>query len=157
MKKIIRTLGLSLVVALAVSCSKDNDNGSLPEVSPSSISGTYKIIGATVPIGVDLNKDNITSGDLFEERYNICNFDNHITISAKNFTDVKKGLSCVKDETDVVYDYVLDTTTKTLKLYKNSVLVETFTDVVKYFENTLQYEYYDPALKQKVSIQLTKV
>lgn len=157
MKKIIRILGVTLSLVVLASCSKDNDNGSLPEVSPSSISGTYKIVTAGVPVPVDFNKDKIFNGDLFQEDYNICNFDNHITISAKTFTDVKKGVACVKDETDVVYDYVLDVPAKTLKLYKNGVLVETFTDVVKYLENTLQYDRFDPVLKQKVFFQLTKV
>lgn len=160
MKKIIRTLSLSLALSalLLTSCTKKEEpDNSLPVVTPTTLSGTYKISVAVVAKAVDSNNDGFFSQDLLIEGYNSCAFDNQIEITPTNFSFIKKGVTCNQNEQNEVFTYKLDTTANTIELYSNGALVETLKEVSIQTTNTLQYGRYDSVLKQTIYFKLTKI
>lgn len=162
MKKIVRLLGLSILLSVAlVSCSSDNDqDNTLPVVTPSALEGSYKVTIAVVDVAIDFNKDGFASHDLLTEGYNACSYDNLIQISKTTYTVVKKGVACSADEKDEVYDYKFDDTAKTLELIQNGKVVETIKKVYLQVDNgvqTLMYDRFDSVLNQTVYFKLTKV
>jgi hypothetical protein len=164
MKKIIRVLGISvLLVVLGAlgSCSKDDDSDSnLPEVTPSSLAGSYKISIAMVDTAVDSNNDGFASQDLLLEGYNACEYDNVIEITQNTFSIIKKGASCNADEKNEIYEYKFDETSKTLVLYENGKVIETLKKVYLNNDNNqkkLHYDRFDSFLNQTVYFKLTKI
>ena len=112
MKKVVRLLGVSLVVAMVfTSCTSDgsgDSGGGKPIVTNSILPGRYEILGAAVDVSVDLNKDGKKDNDLVEEGYDLCNMDNIILIDNTKFSVIKKGMTCTSSEVDEVYQYKLD-------------------------------------------------
>lgn len=95
MKKIIRTLGLTLVVAVALtSCSKDDPaptsttTGTVDPITGNTVytldwtsldNTSWKYVSATVPIAINWDGDPISNTDLFKEKANNCKWDDIIT------------------------------------------------------------------------------
>lgn len=161
MKKIVRTLGITLSLLVLISCDNggDGEDNSLPEVNPNTLAGTYKVSIAMVDTAEDSNKDGFSSQDLLLEGYNACGFDDGIEITDKTFSVIRKGVSCNADEKNEVYDYTYDSTTKDLNLYLNGKLVETLKGA--YIENDnnvkkLFYDRYDSVLKKTIYFKLIK-
>ena len=158
MKKVIRILGVTLSVLVLASCSKDDEpDNSLPVVTPSSLSGSYKVTGAVVATPIDTNKDGYFTNYLLEDGYNACGFDNTIEITQTTFSIIKKGVSCTTDEKNEIYEYKFNQTSKTIDLYENGKVIETITSV--HFNDDpkiLLYRRYDPILKQEIAFNLTK-
>lgn len=160
MKKIVRILGISLVVASIVSCSKDDVDNSLPTVSTSTVAGTYSYAIAVTQTPFDYNKDGVLSQDLFAEGYNACGLDDQIVITETSYTILKKGVACNVGEKNEVYEYKLDETLKTLTLYENGKVFKTFEKVYVQKDdkgkNELIYEVFDTTLNQIVYFKLAQ-
>jgi PBP1b-binding outer membrane lipoprotein LpoB len=161
MKKIVRILGITLSVLVLASCSNDDEvNNALPEVTPSSLEGSYKVSIAVVDNAVDTNNDGFSSQNLLLEGYNSCGYDDIIEISKTSFSVIKKGVSCNDNEKNEIFEFKLDEATKTLDLYVNDKIVESIKKVyLQIGENKteLKYERFDSVLNQMVYFKLTKI
>lgn len=162
MKKLVRVLGVTLVLLAMGSCSKDDSeiDNTLPVVTPSSLAGSYKVAIAVVGTPVDTNKDGFSSQDLLLEGYNSCGFDNIIEISQNTFSVIKKGVSCNADEKDEINEYKFDEKAKTLDLYANGKVIETIKGVYLQNDNNkkeLMYERHDSFLNQTIYFKLIKL
>lgn len=164
MKKIIRTLGLSLVLALAVtSCTKDDNetNNQDTTLNMSTLSNIYIYEVALVPVAVDLDKDGIKNQNLMVEKINQCTWDNVLEFKGDRFTITDIGILCDTNNTGTIIldaKYVLDINSGTIKLYdNNSILIETLTNVKFYYNDDVKvfkFDLYDSNLKQTVSYSL---
>lgn len=155
MKKI--SLSVLLVLVLCTSCSKDDVDNSLPEVTTSKLSGNWELYLVVPTNGVDLNDDGVTSGDLVKEGYNACGYDNTVSITETTFSDILAGVSCADGETDATYQYTFDATEKTLKLFQNGTLKETLEQVFLDDNLNLRYKRYDAFLDQMVYFSFKKM
>jgi hypothetical protein len=170
MKKIIRILGVTLSVLVLASCDKGGEpNNGLPEVTPSSLLGSYKFSTVSSSKPIDTNKDGYFTQDLLEDGYNACEFDNTIEITQSSFSILKKGVPCNTDEKNEIYEYKLKDyywdnngafannpiKRKGIFLYENGVVIDTLKNIYILETKELSYARYDRFLKQDILIKLT--
>lgn len=153
MKKIIRILGMSLVLVLA-SCTND-ESGSDPDTTleVATLKGIYKYQAVGVANAVDLNADGVFNNDLSKEGYNSCGFDNTIEITDTQYSFQMKGTSCDPSEANLTFTYTLDKANEMITLFQNGQNAGEITNVkFNSFDGTKTYEYqvYNNTLKQNV-------
>lgn len=154
MKKIIRTLGITLSLVVLASCSNNEGDGN-PDttLNVSNLKGTYKYTGMSVEKAVDINEDGVFNNDLSKENYKACLFDNTIEITDIQYTFQMKGSQCDTSETNLVFTYTLDKTLGKISLFENGQPAGEITHVKYYnFDSVKTYEYrvYNNTLQQDI-------
>jgi hypothetical protein len=163
MKKIVKNLGLVLVLGMVlVSCSSNDDDDDNTVVSEKNLIGTYKITQANVEVAVDLNDDGVKDISLLRAGYKACEMDDYIKIDKTNFTILKNGKSCFSGEVDEIYNYKNDSSSKTLTVLSTTTgkVIYEYKDVtlIKSSEmNALLLTKYDEDLEQNVYFTLTEI
>jgi hypothetical protein len=155
MKKIIRILGLSLVVSFA-SCSKDEPATTTTEPVALELKGIYKYKNVLNPNPTDIDGDGTINVDIMKEVGRQCEWDNTLEFRDTELINTNKALKCSPTEQEVVtskyiYDKsaatitVTDSNGKVLKTYLK-VKIETTTT-----GKTLQMESLDKELNQNLT------
>lgn len=156
MKKIIRILGVTLLLVAMGSCTDPNEGDGGPDttLSVSSLKGTYKYTGISVAKAVDLNNDGVFNNDLEKENYKPCLFDNTIEITDTQYTFQMKGTQCDTSEKNLVFTYTLDKTLAKISLFENGQAAGEITNVsFNNFNNVKTYVYrvYNTTLQQDIA------
>lgn len=161
-KNLKKLATLALAMGLIVSCSKDdeNENGSEPVVTVNAIEGTYKIDMLSVATPVDYNGDGVSSQLLLEEDYNLCEYDNYISIDGTYFGFIKKGTTCDENEVDEFYEYKITEDEKGIELLIDNkpyisltkVAISDYSDKKRFY-----FTRYDDYLKQDVYYILIEI
>jgi hypothetical protein len=163
MKKIIRVLGITLVLVAMGSCSKDDDNGGSGPivVEKSNLIGKYKITEAIVAKAIDSNGDGVTNNDLLKEGYNACIYDNLMEITEINLNYIMQGKVCEATETQQTNTYVISGDKKTISVFKDDKLVETLNSIEldknSAGKSELYFNKFDDTLKQDIYFTLQKI
>ena len=101
MKKIVRTLGVVLVLVLA-SCTKEDVIDNTPEVTPQNITGDYSYNVVLVDNAVDIDNDGKKNTNLMFETGKECVWDNIWKFTETNVTLYEKGIKCDNNSPDVL-------------------------------------------------------
>lgn len=157
MKKIIRVLGLTLVLGMSlVSCTKE------VEILETKLGGSYKIESIITDLPVDLDKDGVANTDMSKEKdRGYCRFDDTFL-----FNNVSKGIwadgsdICSNDlePSDENFNYIHDKAKKTISMeifHKGQKEPEhlELTDVFISYKDgkqTLKFSFYDERYTNRI-------
>lgn len=158
MKKIIRILGLTLVLGMSLaSCTKE------VEILEPTLTGTYKYKSVIVSQAVDLDKDGFANNDLMKEKVKECVWDNTWQYQGNKATLRAGETLCDPSEADsanviVTVDYIYDKTSKTIKFMYSGGSSELMENVKIGFtsdqKQSLSFELWDSKLSQIVTYNL---
>lgn len=158
MKKIIRILGLTLVLGMSLaSCTKE------VEILEPTLTGTYKYKSVIVSNPVDLDKDGLANNDLIKERGKECTWDNTWQYQGNKATLGGGETLCSPDEADSYnvigsFDYIYDKTSRTIKIMYSGGSSEVLENVKIGFtadqKQSLSFDLWDSKLSQLVTYNL---
>ena len=158
MKKIIRILGLTLVLGMSLaSCTKE------VEILEPTLTGTYKYKSVIVSNPVDLDKDGLANIDLMKEKGKECTWDNTWQYQGNKATLGGGETLCSPDEADssnVIgsFDYIYDKTSRTIKIMYSGGSSEVLENVKIGFtadqKQSLSFDLWDSKLSQLVTYNL---
>lgn len=161
MKKIIRLLGVTLVLVSLNSCSKDDVpvDGTI-ELTQKNLVGLYKIQKLTVPVAVDIDNDGKTNTNLLLETGNSCVWDNTWEFNGPSMYINDAGTKCDPAGNVRILDesFTLDMTNK--KITFDSGDTKPYTNIQLSVSNGLKlisFETEDTRLKQTRSFTLVEV
>lgn len=160
MKKIIRILGLTLVLGMSASCTKE------VEILEPTLTGTYKYKYVIVSQAVDLDKDGLASIDLMKEKGKECTWDNTWQYQGNKATLRAGETLCSPDEADSAnvigsFDYIYDKTSRTIKIMYSGGSSEVLENVKIGFtadqKQSLSFDLWDSKLSQLVTYNLVSI
>lgn len=161
MKKIIRLLGVTLVLVSLNSCSKDDvpSDGAI-ELTQKNLEGTYKIEKLTVPVAVDVDNDGKTNTNLLLETGKSCVWDNNWEFGGPSMFIKEAGIKCDPNGSAIILDesITIDIPNKIIKFDSgstqsyNNVQISMVSGVKK-----ISFETLDTSLSQTKSFVLSKI
>ncbi len=161
MKKIIRLLGVTLVLVSLNSCSKDDvpADGTI-ELTQKNLVGVYKIQKLTVPVAVDIDNDGKTNTNLLLETGKSCVWDNNWEFNGPSMYIKDAGTKCDPTGPLVILDesFTLDNTNKKITFASGDT--KPYTNIQLSISNGLKilsFETEDTNIKQTRSIVLIEV
>lgn len=161
MKKVIRVLGLGLVLGLSfVSCTDEKSSEPETSLETKNLKGIYKYQGVSVASAVDTNGDGIFNNDLIKEGYNACGYDNTLEITDTQYTFQMKGTQCDPSETNLSFTYTIDKANAKITLFENGQSAGEITNVKYYSFNgikTYEYQVYSQSLKQNIAYVMESI
>jgi hypothetical protein len=164
MKKIIRILGISLVLVLASCTPQETEIDTTPEVTPQSISGEYTYNVVLVANGVDIDGDGKTNTNLMNEKGKECVWDNTWVFTESKVTFYEKGSKCEVNSPDIIltakYEYDKNKGTITI-IDEAGKIVDVLNDVLLEYEDyskqtNLSFSTFEKDLNQSVRYVLKR-
>lgn len=130
MKKLVRILGLSVVIGLSfVSCTKDEIKDGDLEGTQKNLEGTYKIKSISVPVAVDLDNDGVKNTNLLLENGKICVWDNIWKFGGPSMFIKDSGIKCDVSSPDILLDESFEFNSSTRIISFLSGDTSSYTDV----------------------------
>ena len=161
MKKIIRILGLTLVLGMSLaSCTKEVD------VLEPTLTGTYKYKSVIVSNAVDLDKDGLANNDLMKEKGKECTWDNTWQYQGDKTTLRAGETLCDPSEANSAnvigsFDYIYERSImKIIIIYpggENEVLENVKIGFMADQKKTLSFDLWDSELSQLVTFNLVSI